>query len=534
MTSHREKQGWRHRALRSLVPLISTVALSACVSMPPNDNLKSSEALTDTDDSTIGKGVVEEVAENGGKTGVLLLNNGLDAFVARIVLAARAERSLDVQYYLFHRDLSGRLLLEQLLKAADRGVRVRLLVDDMDMAELDLGLAMLDAHPNMDVRLFNPFARNRSRLGQYVFRFGSVTRRMHNKSFTADNQMTIIGGRNIGDEYFEADPSMAFADMDALLVGPAAQEVSRSFDLYWNNALSYSVGNLGEPEPTDTEIQQARKNLNEWTTGQDSSAYIKALKASKLSQDIEEKTVAFRWANVDIFYDQPEKISSGRDETDLHMGQYLAPYFKNAKSEALIVSPYFVPGTNGTQTLCKMEARGVSVKVLTNSLASTDVSVVHAGYLRYRKKLLKCGVELFEANSKLVMRDSKASEYQLEKGDKKQKLGMSRTSLHAKMFVFDRQYTFVGSLNLDPRSVVENTEIGSIIDSAEIGNEVAQAITSNSPKIAFTLSLDESGNVKWDGYEDGVPVSYGKEPHTTVWRRLGTQIMRFLPIESQI
>jgi putative cardiolipin synthase len=512
----------------------TALALSACVSMPANDDLVSSTAYTDTGDTTLGAGVSAAVAANEGKNGVLLLNSGLEAFVARAVLAATAERSLDVQYYLFHRDLSGRLLLDQLLQAADRGVRVRLLVDDMDMADTDLGVAILDAHPSMEVRLFNPFARNRSRLGQYVSRFGSVTRRMHNKSFTADNQMTIIGGRNIGDEYFEADPSIAFADMDVLLAGPAAQEVSKSFDLYWNHPLSYSASNLGEPEPSAATIAEARENLDEWVNQQDSSVYIEALKATEMSRNIRDRKVQYRWANVEIYYDQPDKITASRGEKDLHMSQYLAPYFSNAKSEVLIISPYFVPGKSGTKTLCRMEERGVNVSVLTNSLASTDVSVVHAGYLRYRKKLLKCGVTIYEANSKLVMREPEEQEYKIQDGDRKNKLGMSRTSLHAKMFVFDRQYTFIGSLNLDPRSVTENTEIGSIIDSAEIAELIAQGITSKSPKVAFTVSLDERGKIRWDGYEDGEAVSYSKEPHTGFFKRLGTQIMRFLPIESQI
>jgi len=522
------------RIFRAGFILITALVMTACVSMPPNDGLVASYALEDTDDSTLGVGVTRAVAANEGKTGVVLLTTGLDAFVARAALAATAERSLDVQYYLFHRDLSGRLLLNQLLKAADRGVRVRLLVDDMDMADTDVGLAILDAHPNMEVRLFNPFARNRSRLGQYVSRFGSVTRRMHNKSFTADNQMTIIGGRNIGDEYFEADPAIAFADIDALFAGSAAKEVSKSFDLYWNNELSYNVSSLGEAEPTAAEVTQARKNLSDWVALQQDSPYMRALEGSHLGQKIRQNVVEYKWAEVEIFYDLPEKISSSRKDTHLHMGQYLAPYFENVQHEVLIISPYFVPGKTGTRALCELEGRGVSVSVLTNSLASTDVAVVHAGYLRYRKKLLQCGVKIFEANSRLVKRDTSGLEYQSEDADKKRKLGMSRSSLHAKMFVFDRQYTFIGSLNLDPRSVVENTEIGSIIDSAVIGEDVAQRITSKVPLVAFTVSLDENGNIRWDGYEDGKPVSYTTEPHTTFFERMGTQIMRIMPIESQI
>jgi len=512
----------------------TAAAMTACVSMPPNDDQPESYALTDTDDTVFGVGVTEAVAENNGKTGVLLLNTGLEAFVARAVLAATAERSLDVQYYLFHRDLSGRLLLELLLKAADRGVRVRLLVDDMDMADTDVGLAILDAHPNMEVRLFNPFARNRSRLGQYISRFGSVTRRMHNKSFTADNQMTIIGGRNIGDEYFEADPSLAFADVDALFGGPPVKEVSKSFDLYWNNSLSYTVKSLGEPEPSEEEVTQARANLSSWFAEQEDTPYMQALRGTALIDNIRQRNVDYRWAEIEIFYDQPDKISSSRDEKQLHMGQYLAPYFKEAQEEVVIISPYFVPGKGGTQALCDLEARGVRTVVLTNSLASTDVSVVHAGYLRYRKKLLKCGVEIFEANSALIDRVGKADEY-LDVGEKeKNKLGMSRSSLHAKMFVFDRRYTFIGSLNLDPRSVVENTEIGSIIDSVEIGEDLAEGIIRKLPYFAYQVTLDEDGKIRWDGYEDGEPVRFTKEPHTGFFKRMGVQFMRILPIESQI
>jgi putative cardiolipin synthase len=522
------------RLHRAVAPVLATLALSACVSMPPNDHQISSTALTDTDDTTMGRNVTEAVAENDGKTGVLLLNTGLEAFVARAVLAINAERSLDVQYYLFHRDLSGRLLLDQLLKAADRGVRVRLLVDDMDMAEVDLGIAMMDAHPNMEVRLFNPFARSRSRLGQYVSRFGSVTRRMHNKSFTADNQLTIIGGRNVGDEYFEADAELAFADMDVLMAGPAVKEVSRSFDLYWNSALSYTADSLGEPVPSDATVVEARESLQQWVTNHESSVYVQALLATDLGREIKAGEVEFIWANVEIFYDHPDKISADRDQTHLHMSQQLGPYFDNAKSEAFIISPYFVPGKRGAKKLCELSEKGVDVRVLTNSLASTDVSVVHAGYLRYRKKLLKCGVHIYEANSKLVMRDADLSGYNVEKGKRKKKLGMSRSSLHAKMFLFDRRYTFVGSLNLDPRSITENTEIGAVIDSQVIGEELARAMLTNVPKIAFTVTLDENGKIRWDGYENGEPVTYYKEPHTGFFKRAGTQFMRILPIESQI
>ncbi|MBT4520208.1 MAG: phospholipase D family protein [Halieaceae bacterium] len=520
------------RGRRSLL-VVFLLSLGACVSMPPNESRNPSYAMMDTGDTTLGQGVAKDSSMNNGNTGALLLGDGLDAFVARAVLAHVAQRSLDVQYYLFHRDLTGRLLIDELLKAADRGVRVRLLVDDMDMAGRDMGVATLQTHPNVEVRLFNPFARNRTRMGQYISRFGSVTRRMHNKSFTADNQATIVGGRNIGNEYFSADPDLAFADMDVLLAGPAVKEVSRSFDLYWNSALSYPVSNLGQPVPPASEVAVQREALRQYVSTQESSVYIQALNNSKLASDIENDSVDFRWAKVEIFYDLPEKITASRDQTELHLSEQLAPYFANVEKEAIILSPYFVPGKGGTKGLCAMSARGVDVTVLTNSLASTDVPVVHAGYIRYRKKLLQCGVHVFEANSKLVMADP-AGQYQREDGKKEKGLGLSRTSLHAKMFVFDREKTFIGSLNLDPRSVTENTEIGSVIYSSEIGGELARIILDKSPNIAFSLSLNERGKVIWSGFEEGRAVTYDKEPHTGFFKRLGVQIMRVLPIESQI
>ena len=207
-------------------PLFTLLFITSCATLPQNFERPESHALTDTGDTLWGRLRQDERAAHPGQSGFILLVNGLDAFVARALMAEYAERSIDVQYYLYHNDLTGRLLTHQLLKAADRGVRVRLLVDDMGLAGRDFSSAVLDSHPNIEVRIFNPFSRNVGRLSQFVTRFGSVTRRMHNKSFTVDNQATILGGRNIGNEYFEADPDIAFADLDVLLIGPVVEDVS--------------------------------------------------------------------------------------------------------------------------------------------------------------------------------------------------------------------------------------------------------------------------------------------------------------------
>jgi putative cardiolipin synthase len=244
------------------------LALVGCATLPENVDRQPSEAFTDTGDTTTGSAIAEATSDHPGQSGFLLLESGLDAFVARAVLARFAERSIDVQYYLYHDDLVGRLFTDQLIKAADRDVRVRLLVDDMDLSGRDLGSAVLDAHPNIEVRIFNPFSRKTGRTSQFITRFGSVTRRMHNKRFTVDNQATILGGRNIGNEYFDADPDLAFADLDVMGIGPVAREVSASFDLYWNSELAYPAGILlGEP-PTPEEVSKKLQQLQHFVADQ--------------------------------------------------------------------------------------------------------------------------------------------------------------------------------------------------------------------------------------------------------------------------
>ena len=236
--------------IMSVVSLSVFLFIAGCATLPQDFERLDSYALTDTADTAWGKVRREEKAAHPGQSGFILLENGLDAFVARALLAEYAERSIDVQYYLYHNDLTGKLLTHQLRKAADRGVRVRILVDDMGLAGRDLGSAVLDSHPNIEVRIFNPFSRNVGRLSQLLTRFGAVTRRMHNKSFTVDNEVTILGGRNIGNEYFDADPDIAFADLDVLLIGPVVGNVSAAFDVYWNSEFVYPINVLVNRAPT--------------------------------------------------------------------------------------------------------------------------------------------------------------------------------------------------------------------------------------------------------------------------------------------
>jgi putative cardiolipin synthase len=513
----------------SAIGIAAVWTLVGCATLPTDFDKPASYALSDTDNTLFGRGVAQKAKAHPGQSGFLLLGNGLDAFVARAVLAQYAERSIDAQYYLFHNDLVGALFVNLLLKAADRGVRVRLLVDDMDMGGRDLGAAVADAHPNMEVRFFNPFSRKAGRTSQFLTRYGSVTRRMHNKSFTVDNQVTILGGRNIGNEYFEADPDLAFADLDVLVIGPAAKQVSSSFDRYWNSELAYPVAALkGEP-PTAEEIQQKRQQLDEFVAQQQDSAYLQALRNSNLASQIRSQTVRYRWGEAQVIYDQPEKLLHDFDQTQYHLSPQIAPFFDGVQKELIIFSPYFVPGKQGTAFLSGLSRRGVRVRILTNSLSSNDVGIVHAGYSKYRKELLRAGVELYEMNKKLTRNQRK---------EKKGAGGSSKASLHAKSFVFDGEQVFIGSLNLDPRAVEHNTEIGVVFKQKEIARGMTEWFDQNIEKIAFRLELVKNQNgsegIRWHGVVDGEQKTFKSDPYTGFWRRFGIGFLSIFPIESQL
>jgi len=516
-------------AIRLFFSSIVIILVTGCASLPENNDRTESYALTDTHDSSLGQFAAGVADGSEGEDGFMLLDSGLDAFVARAVLAEMAERSLDVQYYLYHQDLVGGLFTGYLARAAERGVRVRILVDDMDMDGRDAGLLTLDEHPNIEIRIFNPFARNFSRVPQFVTGLGTITRRMHNKSFTADNQMTILGGRNIGNEYFEADPAVDFADLDVLAVGRVVSDVSNAFDMYWNSSFAYPVNKLIDEDISEKEMLAAFDRLETFMEEQATSNYMTALLNSELVQQIGNREQRYFIGDAVVVVDDPEKITSSRDASELHLVTQLAPYFEQIQYELIIVSPYFVPGDEGVEFFRKLVERGVKVRILTNSLSSNDVGIVHAGYARYRELLLRAGVELYEMNKKLTRAQRKHM-----KGEG----GSSRASLHAKVFVLDRDKVFIGSLNLDPRSFYENTEIGLVLEQRELAGKMADGFDEDIHKTVFRLELvvDKEGDEQllWHGIEDGEPVTYDVDPYTSVWRRLGVWFMGLLPIESQL
>ena len=520
--------GWQMSVLAALLACL--LMGGGCAKLPDNYGRPTSFAIGVDETSTLYRRAAEILGPDQEESAYFLLGSGLDAFVARAALAHFAEKSIDAQYYLLHDDVVGRLFIDQLLKAADRGVRVRLLVDDMGMAGRDVSTAVVDAHPNIEVRLFNPFGRNTGRFFQYLTGFGQQTRRAHNKSFTVDSIATIVGGRNIGDEYFVADPAMAFIDLDVLAVGPVAALVGGSFDLYWNHELSYPISSLVKTLPTEEQKRQQMADFNQFIEEQRHTVYYKELSRSKFSRALQGyRTELVRGRGKgQVVWDHPDKLASSPGEADLMIDD-LMPHLDKTSKELFIVSPYFIPGVNGLEFFKRLRDRGIRVVVLTNSLASTDVSIVHAGYANYRRRLLRMGVELYELNRNLSDEGHE---------DKNWKFYESIASLHAKCFVIDRHTAVIGSLNLDPRSVIQNTEIGIVIESEKIADRIVTFLENEMDRIAFRLELKsghgDSDYIVWHGLVGQSPQSLYAEPYTSIWKRFVVNLMRLLPIESQL
>ena len=503
--------------------------VSGCASLPAHIERSESHALRDTETTRLGQIAQPLLKAHPGESGFRPLSNGVDALLARLVLAEVAERTLDVQYYIWHDDLTGRLFADALLRAADRGVRVRVLLDDVGARADDETLLSLDAHPNIEIRLFNPVASRSFRGLGMLTDFSRVNRRMHNKSFIADNQRAILGGRNIGDEYFEAQSEVAFGDLDVLTVGRGVSDVSDAFDRYWNAPAAIPISALLGRSGETANLDALRTTLAAFVEAQRDSPYV-ARARSQLVEMMATGSDGFYWGKADLLYDDPSKISRAPEDTEGHLVPQFADIKTRIKDELLIVSPYFVPGDTGVDWLRGLVKRGVRVTVLTNSLAATDVGAVHAGYQHYRKALLEAGVRLYEVKPDAI-------EYARAKRGKGGISG-SRASLHAKTFVFDRRAVFIGSLNLDPRSIQLNTEIGLVCESAPLAEELAGRLEQNFDKIAWRLELitDDSGNrhIAWlETGSDGIR-QLTEEPEVSTWRKFSVWFLGLLPIESQL
>ena len=420
-----------------------------------------SQALQDPASTDLAMRCHALVTSHPGLSGFRLIDSGREALLQRLELADQAEKTLDLQYYILRSDISGLLLVEHLLAAADRGVRIRILIDDLHFDQSGQPLLALDTHPNVEVRIINPFlhryAPGLGRLFEVLSDFNRIQRRMHNKVFIADNTVALIGGRNLGDEYFEAHPRFDLRDIDLLTIGPVVPQLSTSFDSYWNYKQTLPVATLAE-HPADTKLQGLRTLLKKHRQTPDVATYLQYL------ADHNVKPMSLVWARGQVLADFPCKLATDLpDCASLHFDRFHR-LFNQATSELLIISPYFVPGKQGISLFHQLRQKGVSVKILTNSYAATDLKIVQAGYSRYRLPLLEEKVELFEFKPTFALP-------LLQHKENSGFAGSSQACMHAKTYVIDRKQVFVGSFNHDPRSATLNTEVGILVESPSLHNK---------------------------------------------------------------
>ena len=561
----------RHQAARAaLLPLglLLLYLLNGCAAIPYDYPRPVSSALYRPEGTSLGKKIQAQAINHPGASGFHLLPTGIDAFAARAILIDRAEKTLDLQYYIFHDDLTGKFVYDRLMAAADRGVRVRLLLDDWHQTpETDWLLATLASHPNIEVRLFNPFGTQRrtflTRALRMAFGPNRLRGRMHNKAFIADNSVAIVGGRNIGAEYFGAGDEFNFYDVDIMAVGPITREVSAVFDDYWNCVLAVPINALVSRRPTADDHKSARRDLETQRECLKKSTYWLKVQETDLQKQIDAGKVPIVWGQAEVLSDHPLKCIDPDDSRQVvKMTQNLKGIIEAAQSELLMVTPYFVPGQAGMRLFRQMRGRNLTIKIITNSFLSTDASLAQIGYMRYRTDLLRLGVELYEikptpvqlqrdqdrrqfggdfrrlcnafiqGGGSLIQRG--ASRIQIG-GSSAQFGGSSRGSLHAKTFVLDRQMVFVGSFNFDPRSMKLDTQNGIVIRSPELADQAACLFAKGiSPILTYRVTLLGDDDLVWITEDNGREVRYYQEPLSRFWPRLSLKGLSWLTPELML
>jgi cardiolipin synthase C len=501
------------------ITLLLALLISGCASLPPIKERSPVIALAPDESGPVSQVLVPLTQEHPGKSGVALLADGRVAFAVRVHLARQAAKSIDIQTYIWHEDATGTLLYEEMMQAARRGVRVRILLDDANATrKIDPILTLLAREPNVEVRLYNPFIRRGSKAIGFLTEFERLNHRMHNKSFTVDNRVTIVGGRNVADEYFEADNETGLVDLDAVAVGEVVQAVSAEFDLYWNSPSAYAATQiLANVKPLTAE--ELRQRAQDVIASPKAAVFAEAVAQTEQVQQLLTRTLDIQWTTAHVINDDPAKTLQPVPESEVQLLPKLRSALGDPQSSLDLISPYFVPGPNGSAALEAIARRGVKVRVLTNSLAATDVSSVHAGYSKYRVRLLQAGVQLYELKRDAVPIEKRAKQ-----------IGSSATAgLHAKTYAADQSKIFVGSFNLDPRSSKLNTEMGMVIDCPTLAARLAQVVDNAFPDIAYRVTLTDGANLKW---EDGTKgETYTTEPETGWFRRVSVRVQSWLPID---
>ncbi|HEY5803799.1 MAG TPA: phospholipase D family protein [Lysobacter sp.] len=501
------------------------VALAACSSLPERPVLPDAFAPPPASEGELALRTGPAESRHPGQSGFRLLSNGTEAYALRMYSAQVATRSLDIQTYIWHADLTGKMLAQRALTAADRGVQVRILVDDMDARAKNAGFAALDAHERIEVRIFNPFASRSgtvNRLGEMGTSFSRLNYRMHNKSWIADNRIAVVGGRNLGDEYFGASAESNFVDLDLALVGPVVRQVSGSFDRYWNSPSNYPITTISPGMATPEALADLRRRLQGTPAELAASPYATVLREDPDVQRLVSGGTTLHWTSEWKFVsDDPLKIQLKDTDSAMQRSAVLAtlaPAIRSAQRELHLISPYFVPGPDATRSLVASSTAGTDVRVLTNSLAATDVAAVHGGYSRYRDDLVDGGVKLWE----LKPTSDAESRFSLR--------GSSGSSLHTKALIIDDREVFVGSYNLDPRSTSINTEQGLLVVHPELAQELERIFAHEIEGSRAWRVERVDGKLQWS---DGTQ-TFSRDPEATSFRRFQAWLMKLLPLQSQL
>jgi len=505
-----------------LMSLGIVLFLASCASPPVNQPKEFSSALRTAPNSGVAGDIRKLVARHPGKSGFALIDNNRAAFTDRIALADYAQKTLDVQYYIWSADTIGKILADHVIQAADRGVRVRCLVDDMYLKSRDEGAAVLAAHPNIEVRVFNPHRFRSLRTLNFALDFTRLNHRMHNKTMIMDNACAIIGGRNMADEYFGLNDDFNMRDLDIVAVGPIVPKVSNVFDEFWNSEAAVPAENLLKNQEVIDNFRQQVAILRKSLTA-DRYPFPLTMDVGQIKSRWNEVERAFVWADGEVFHNSYESLKHpGHGES---INRSLTRELLAAKHEVRFEAAYYVTRRRGIELGRKMVDNGVKIRVLTNSLATNDVGAAQAGYARTRKTLLRGGVELYELRP-----DAAALRAQVAPHAKQ-----ARTAIHTKALVIDGRKSFVGSYNLDPRSANINSEVGLMVNSEEFARRVAAYLDQGvRPENSYRVSLDEHGHPRWQTIINGQPRTLSHDPETTTFQRLTNRLIGYLPITSQL
>jgi putative cardiolipin synthase len=509
----------------SLYLLLVFLFLGGCAQLPTEYPKFPTTAFSKYQKTKLGKLFLNAEKKHPNKSGFKLIPYGQDAFTARIAMARMAEKSLDLQYYVWHSDKVGTILAYEILKAADRGVKVRILLDDIEQEGRDNIVAAMDAHPNIQIRLYNPFANRDKHLFDFIHDFKRVNHRMHNKTFITDNALIIVGGRNIGDRYFAVGEKTNFRDLDIATAGPVVRDISKVYDYFWNGTWSVPISALTKRSYTQEDLYKIQSLIKQKVKNT-TFPYALNQNIHILKKELIQIRNSFTWAKGIYVWDDPGQMMIHPDKQRNTMIKKLENRVKTIKKCLCMESAYFVPRPSGMQALKELQKRGVKVRILTNSLASNDVVPAHAGYAGYRKQLIRAGVALYELRG-----DAGANKII----NKKHIVNTINSGLHTKALVFDYEAVFVGSFNLDPRSAAINTEGGLYIESKKIAKEVLLYMQEGiKPQNSYKVKLDSKGHLIWTTLVNGKQEVYHHEPEAEILKRIESEFIELLPVELQL